>query len=92
LAEYAFALDHGGVVYTVTDVEDLHNWMVKHLEEHPLFDRIPESELVRMNVEAIFIPTKEGDPVVPCVLTSTDEAKKVEKAHGKKFLAVFKRK
>ena len=35
-----------GVVYTVTDVRDLHDWMVKHLAEHPLFRRIPDDQLV----------------------------------------------
>lgn len=34
------------VVYTVTDVEDLHEWIVKHLSEHPLFVRLTDSELV----------------------------------------------
>lgn len=35
-----------GLVYTVTDVEDLHKWMVKHFTEHPLFDQVLEKELV----------------------------------------------
>ena len=34
-------------MYTISDVKDLHEWMVKHLSEHPLFVRVPESELVR---------------------------------------------
>jgi tRNA (guanine-N7-)-methyltransferase len=46
LSEYAYVLRSGGLLYTVTDVKDLHDWMVKHLEEHPLFERIPDSELV----------------------------------------------
>lgn len=46
LSEYAYTLRPGGLLYTVTDVKDLHDWMVKHLEEHPLFERIPDSELV----------------------------------------------
>lgn len=36
-----------GLVYTVTDVEEVHTWMVKHFTEHPLFTRVPEGELVR---------------------------------------------
>ena len=47
LAEYAYALKVDGILYTVTDVKDLHEWMVKHLDEHPLFVRMTESELVR---------------------------------------------
>lgn len=46
LAEYAYALRVGGILYTITDVKDLHEWMVKHLEEHPLFERIPDEECV----------------------------------------------
>ena len=34
------------IVYTMTDVKDLHDWMVQHLTEHPLFQRIPDDELV----------------------------------------------
>lgn len=30
----------------MTDVKDLHEWMVLHLTEHPLFERIPEEQLV----------------------------------------------
>jgi Predicted S-adenosylmethionine-dependent methyltransferase len=33
-------------VYTVTDVEDLHEWMVKHFLEHPLFVRVDGEDLV----------------------------------------------
>eukprot|EP00124_Ichthyophonus_hoferi_P001674 Ihof_evm2s94 gene=Ihof_evmTU2s94 len=45
LAEYAYCLAEGGMLYTVTDVVDLHEWMVKHCTEHPLFERIPNDEL-----------------------------------------------
>jgi tRNA (guanine-N7-)-methyltransferase len=46
LAEYAYVLRVGGLVYTNTDVEDLHLWMVEHLSAHPLFERVPAEELV----------------------------------------------
>lgn len=46
LADYAYTLKVGGRVYTVTDVEDLHLWMVKHFEEFPLFKRLTEEEYV----------------------------------------------
>lgn len=36
-----------GLVYTITDVEEVHLWMVKHFSEHPLFTRVTEEELVR---------------------------------------------
>lgn len=46
LAEYAYVLRVGGLIYTNTDVEDLHLWMVEHLSAHPLFERVPAEELV----------------------------------------------
>jgi tRNA (guanine-N7-)-methyltransferase len=78
LAEYAYILRVGGIIYSVTDVKDLHDWMVKHMEEHPLFERIPESELL-------------DDPCVPCVMDSTEEGKKVARNSGDKFLACYRR-
>ncbi|KAJ3275462.1 hypothetical protein HDV01_000289 [Terramyces sp. JEL0728] len=60
LAEYAYVLRVGGIVYCVTDVRDLHEWMVKHLDEHPLFRRLEQREL-------------DADPCVPCVLQGTEE-------------------
>ncbi|GFQ71752.1 hypothetical protein TNCT_730621 [Trichonephila clavata] len=46
LSEYAYVLREGGIVYTITDVKELHEWMVKHLDEHPLFQKISDEELV----------------------------------------------
>ncbi|CAG9862010.1 unnamed protein product [Phyllotreta striolata] len=78
LAEYAYVLAIGGIVYTVTDVKDLHDWMVQHFTDHPLFQRISEKEL-------------EEDPVVDKLYSSTEEGQKVTRNNGDKFLAVFKR-
>lgn len=30
----------------MTDVKDLHEWIVKHFREHPLFDDVSKEELV----------------------------------------------
>lgn len=46
LAEYAYIMKVGGILYTITDVRDLHEWMVEHLDAHPLFERIPDAECV----------------------------------------------
>lgn len=35
-----------GLVYTITDVLELHHWMCTHFEGHPLFERVPLEELV----------------------------------------------
>ncbi|KAG8872466.1 tRNA (guanine-N(7)-)-methyltransferase (tRNA(m7G46)-methyltransferase) [Tulasnella sp. 331] len=78
LAEYAYVLRPGGIVYTITDVEELHLWMVKHLDAFPLFARISDEELA-------------GDVVVEKVRTSTEEGKKVERNKGAKYLACYRR-
>jgi tRNA (guanine-N7-)-methyltransferase len=78
LSEYAFVLRPGGLLYTITDVLELHLWMVKHCSEHASFERVPDDEL-------------ENDPAVPAVRTSTEEGIKVARNKGSKFLAVFRR-
>lgn len=52
--------------------------MVKHLDEHPLFERIQGEEL-------------DNDPCIPCVLKDTEEGIKVERNKGQKYLAVYRR-
>ncbi|CAL8335946.1 unnamed protein product [Lota lota] len=78
LAEYAFALRLGGLVYTNTDVEEVHVWIVKHFTEHPLFTRVPEDQLT-------------GDVILGRLGTCTEEGRKVQRNGGKNFLAVFRR-
>lgn len=62
----------------MTDVKDLHEWMVKHLSEHRLFERVSEEDLAK-------------DPVVPLLGNSSEEGKKVERNNGEMFPAVFRR-
>eukprot|EP00002_Diphylleia_rotans_P028270 TRINITY_DN5708_c0_g1_i1.p1 TRINITY_DN5708_c0_g1~~TRINITY_DN5708_c0_g1_i1.p1 ORF type:complete len:216 (-),score=57.17 TRINITY_DN5708_c0_g1_i1:76-723(-) len=47
LADYAYVMAEGALIYTVTDVLDLHEWMDGHLAKHPLFEKVSEEELVR---------------------------------------------
>ncbi|ANB11611.1 Trm8p [Sugiyamaella lignohabitans] len=78
LSEYAFVLRPGGIIYTITDVKDLHEWMVKHLEAHPLFERLPEE-------------WERQDICVKVMTTETEEGKKVSRNKGSKYIACFKR-
>ena len=81
LAEYAYVLRPGGVVYTITDVKDLHEWMVMHLDAFPLFERVSEERL-----------REEGHgPVIDAVRGSTEEGKKVERNKGDKWFAGYRR-
>ena len=77
-SEYAYVLRTGGIVYTITDVRDLHEWMVRHFEGHPAFERVPE-------------PAQEADPCVAVMRTETEEGKKVERNQGQKHVALFRR-
>ena len=100
LAEYAFFLRPGGILYTITgrllfffslllspptrekrstDVRDLYEWTVKHLDEHPLFLQLTDDEL-RQDAATIAIVTE-----------STEESKKVSRNGGEKFLACYRR-
>ncbi|EEB14451.1 tRNA guanine methyltransferase, putative [Pediculus humanus corporis] len=78
LAEYAYVLKEGGVVYTVTDVLDLHEWMVKHFDNHPLFVALTREEI-------------DNDPVIDKLYQSSEEGQKVTRNNGEKFLAVYRR-
>lgn len=81
LAEYAYVLRPGGVVYTITDVHDLHLWMFTHLNDFPLFEFVDE-EILRAEGKG---------PILDVVYTSTEEGKKVERSGGGKWLACFRR-
>ena len=76
--EYAYVLRPGGIVYTITDVEDLHNWMVEHLDAHPSFQRVSEED-------------QEADECVAVMRNETEEGKKVTRNNGNKFVALFRR-
>ena len=52
-------------------------WMVTHLTESPLFERLSNEELAT-------------DPAVP-VLINTDEGQKVQRNNGNMFIAVFRK-
>lgn len=78
LSEYAFVLKEGGIIYTITDVLDLHNWMVSHLDAHPLFERLDKE-------------WEKQDECVRIMTTCTEEGKKVTRNHGSKYIACYKR-
>ncbi|KAK5778591.1 tRNA (guanine46-N7)-methyltransferase PWA37_000143 [Arxiozyma heterogenica] len=78
LSVYAYVLREDGIIYTITDVEDLHQWMVKHLDEHPLFERLSKE-------------WEANDKCVSIMRNSTEEGKKVERKKGTKYIACYKR-
>jgi tRNA (guanine-N7-)-methyltransferase len=81
LAEYAYVMRPGGIIYTITDVHDLHEWMKKHLDEFPLFEPVSE-EMLRAEGKG---------PILDAVTSSTEEGQKVQRNGGGKWLACFRR-
>ncbi|KAH0565395.1 hypothetical protein GP486_001212 [Trichoglossum hirsutum] len=73
-SEYAYVLRPGGIVYTITDVEDLHKWMVQHFDAHPSFERVSKEE-------------QDADECVHVMKVETEEGKKVERNEGDNFLS-----
>lgn len=78
LDEYAYVLKVGGIIYTITDVEELGEWMNACLDGHPLFEPVSEDEL-------------EADPVVELLSSATEEGIKVARNEGQTFRAVYRR-
>lgn len=83
-AEYAYVLKPGGKIYTITDVEELHDWMVNHFQGEEaghsaeLWERVGQEEL-------------DEDICVKIIREETEEAKKVTRNGGRKFVAVWRR-
>jgi tRNA (guanine-N7-)-methyltransferase len=79
LSEYAYFLKPGvGMLYTITDVKELHEWHVSKCNAHPLFERVTDEE-------------NDNDPCVRAMITETEEGKKVERNGGNKYFAVYRR-
>ena len=78
LTEYAFLLAPGGVVYTMTDVEELGEWMRDKLERHPWFEEYTEREYA-------------DDLVIPYLTETSEEGQKVARNGGKTHMSVFRR-
>ena len=77
LSEYAYFLEPGGKVYTITDVKELHEWHVEKCDSHPLFKRIEDKEEL------------DNDPCVNAIINETEEGKKVSRNNGSKYYAVY---
>jgi tRNA (guanine-N7-)-methyltransferase len=78
LDEYAYVMEVGGIIYTITDVEELGEWMRLCLEKHLLFEAVPDEE-------------RKADPVVKLLSSATEEGQKVARNGGQTFQAIFRR-
>ena len=78
LDEYAYVLAPEGMIYIITDVEDLFNWMDSSLQSHPLFERVPEEELVE-------------DLILPIIKTCSEDAQRTLEKNLPEYYSVFRR-
>ncbi|GMH35258.1 hypothetical protein BSKO_03126 [Bryopsis sp. KO-2023] len=78
LTEYAYFLTPGGILYTITDVAELGEWMKSKLDEHPMYERISEEACAQ-------------DPVVEILAECSEEGQKVKRAEGKVYLNIYRR-
>lgn len=77
-SEYAYLLSPNGILYTITDVKELHVWIVRHVDSHPLFERLTQSD-------------EDSDECVHIMKHETEEGKKVERNQEQKYVACFRR-
>ncbi|EIE27311.1 guanine-7-methyltransferase, partial [Coccomyxa subellipsoidea C-169] len=78
LADYAFLLAPGGMLYTITDVPELGAWMREKGDAHPLFERVSDKEL-------------ESDPAACLLASATEEGQKVARNSGQTWRSVYRR-
>lgn len=79
MSVYAYCLKPGGILYFITDVKDLFDWMEECSDKaNTLFEKIPQEEL-------------EKDPVIPCMLNGTEEGMKVERNAQPAYYAAYRR-
>ena len=68
----------GGMVYTITDVEDLATWMRERFAGSRQFEEVGEEE-------------RERDECVGVMREETEEGRKVGRNGGSKFVSVWRR-
>ena len=103
-AEYAYVLRPGGCVYTITDVEELGNWMWERFEEFgkeagaPVFEKVEVPEEAKegewiedLGDSEVARDRRDVAKMVRCIREETEEGKKVSRNKGNKFVSVWRR-
>ncbi|RHZ74670.1 tRNA (guanine-N(7)-)-methyltransferase (tRNA(m7G46)-methyltransferase) [Aspergillus turcosus] len=96
-AEYAYALRPGGLLYTITDVEEYHHWILRHFGVEAGAEEGEDATAnanagVRELFERMSEEELEKDECVRVMKEATEEGKKVARNKGNKYVAVFRRK
>ena len=88
LSEYAYCLEPNGLLYTITDVKELHDWHVEKCEAHDGFVRYTSTDA---GGDAEQNSLLETDPGVKAIRDETEEGKKVTREGRSKYIAVYRR-
>lgn len=94
-AEYAYVLKPGGLLYTITDVEEYHHWVLRHFKYETEEGENAAEQVtggIRDLWELVSDEELEADPCVRVMKFETEESKKVTRNNGNKYVAVFRRK
>ena len=79
MSVYSYVLQPGGMIYFITDVKDLFDWMESCCNRaSALFERVPQEEL-------------EKDPVIPAMKTGTEEGMKVQRNGQPVWYAAYRK-
>lgn len=100
-AEYAYVLRPGGLLYTITDVEEYHHWILDHFrqghaEEEEVGGDDGSSSGDRGGIkdlwERVSDEELQHDACIQQMKDATEEGQKVSRNNGNKFVAVYRRK
>ena len=93
-AEYAYVLRPGGLLYTITDVEEYHHWILDHFRQEPVPGQEGEVEQggIKDLWERVSDEEVQQDKCVQLMKDATEEGQKVSRFEGLKFVAVYRRK
>jgi len=79
MSVYSYVLQPGGILYFITDVKDLYDWMEVCCDRaHALLEKVPQEEL-------------EQDPVLPAMKNGTEEGMKVQRNNQSIWYAAYRR-
>jgi len=82
IPEYSYLLEKGGFIYTITDVQELGEWMASSFEE----EIVPQGYFERVSQEEL-----DNDPIIPFIMNSSEDGQRTSEQKLNKHLAVFRK-
>ncbi|EFC43387.1 predicted protein, partial [Naegleria gruberi] len=82
IPEYSYLLEKGGLIYTITDVQELGEWMASSFED----EIVPQGYFERVSQEEL-----DKDPIIPFIMNSSEDGQRTSEQKLNKHLAVFRK-